>query len=127
MAQPPWFPAGPDAAGASPPLIARVAARVSGARLVIDGRPSADADPGAAPAFDRLAASVTRTPVQVQEARSLRRVFRDLGDRYDQYRARTGSPESPAVRDAASCFRRELSFAALVAYAERLEELDIPV
>jgi hypothetical protein len=31
------------------------------------------------------------------------------------------------VRDAASCFRRQLSFTALVAYANRLEELDIVV
>jgi hypothetical protein len=100
---------------------------VSEARLVLDRRESAAADLRSFPPPDPLAACVTRTPDQVREARSLRRVFLQLRDRYDDYRARTGSPESPAVRDAASCFRRQLSFAALLAYAGRLEELDILV
>lgn len=127
MSQLPPSPLDPHAAAVSPRLSARVAACVSEAGLVLDRRDSAEADLHRLPAPDPLAARMTRTPDQVREARSLRRVFLQLGDRYDGYRARTGSPESPAVRDAASCFRRQLSFAALVAYAGRLEELDILV
>lgn len=127
MSQPPPPPVGPHAAAAPERLSARVAACVSEAGLVLDGRESAEADFHRLPVPDPLAARVTRTPDQVRETRSLRRVFLQLGDRYDDYRARSGSPESPAVRDAASCFRRQLSFAALVAYAGCLEELDILV
>jgi hypothetical protein len=116
-----------DAAAIPQPLSVRVATCVSEARLVLDRRDSVAADLRSPPSPDPLAARVTRTPDQVREARSLRRVFLQLRDRYDDYRARSGSPESPAVRDAASCFRRQLSFAALLAYAGRLEELDILV
>ena len=127
MSQLPPFHIRTHAAAVPQPLSARVATCVSEARLVLDRRDSAEADLRSLPPPDPLAARVTRTPDQVREARSLRRVFLQLRDRYDDYRARTGSLESPAVRDAASCFRRQLSFAALVAYAGRLEELDILV
>ena len=127
MSQLPPFHRRTDAAAVPQPLSARIATCVGEARLVLDRRDSAGAGLRSPPPPDPLAARVTRTPDQVREARSLRRVFLQLRDRYDDYRARTGSPESPAVRAAASCFRRQLSFAALVAYAGRLEELDILV
>ena len=125
MSQP--SPVGPHSAAVPQALSARVAACVSEAGLVLVRRDSLAADSRTLPPSDPLAARVTRTPDQVREARALRRVFLQLGGRYDDYRARTGSPESPAVHDAASCFRRQLSFAALVAYAGRLEELEIVV
>jgi hypothetical protein len=61
----------------------------------------------------------------VREARSLRRVFVDLGDSYREYRRRTGAPISAEVRDAADRFRRERDLSSLVVVAARLDELDI--
>ena len=127
MSQQPPSPVDPHTAAVPQRLSAHIAACVSEAGLVLDRRASADVNLYRFSAPDPLAARVTRTPDQVREARSLRRVFLQLGDRYDDYLARTRSPESSAVRDAASCFRREVSFAALVAYASRLEELKIAV
>jgi hypothetical protein len=127
MSQLPPFHEPIDAAAVPQPLSVRVAARVSEARLVLERRDSAETGLRSLPPPDSLAARVTRAPAKVREARSLRRVFRQLRDRHDDYCARTGSPESPAVRDAAACFLRQLSFAALVAYAGRLEELDLLV
>lgn len=122
---PPYVPT--DAAAVPQPLSVRVATWVSEACLLLDRRDAAAADLRSLPPPDPLAARVTRTPDQVREARSLRRVFLQLHDRYADHRARTGFPESPAVRDAASCFRRQLTFAALLAYAGHLEEIDILV
>jgi hypothetical protein len=109
-------------------LTDRVLARVSEAGLAVDRRaratrPRATLRRPVAP--DPLSASVTRTPEQVREARSLRRVFHDLGDSYRQYRQRTGAPVSPDVRDAAYRFRRELSITSLVSVAAYLDELDL--
>ena len=59
------------------------------------------------------------------EARSLRRVFEDLGTAYRRYRKETGAPVSPAVRDAAKRFRKELSVLSLASVAGRLDELKI--
>jgi hypothetical protein len=61
----------------------------------------------------------------VREARSLRRVFNDLGDCYRDYRRRTGVPVSEDVRAAANRFRRELNVPTLVLVAASLDELDI--
>jgi hypothetical protein len=61
----------------------------------------------------------------VREARSLRRVFEELGDSYRLYRQRTGTPVSRDVRDAAYRFRRELNLTSLVSVAACLDELDI--
>jgi hypothetical protein len=101
--------------------------RVNAAALAADRRAGA-ARPKAsrrhqAPA-DPLSASETRTPEQVREARSLRRVFADLGSSYRSFRRRTGTPVSPDVREAAYRFRKELSVPSLVAVAGRLDELD---
>lgn len=108
-------------------LTDRVLARVSDAGHSVDRRagatrPRARRRPTA---VDPLAAGVTRTPEQVREARSLRRVFDDLGLSYRQYRKETGAPVSSDIRDAAYRFRRELNVTSLVSVAACLDALDI--
>jgi len=66
-----------------------------------------------------------RTPQQLREARSLRRVFDDLGLAYRRYRKETGEPISPVVREAACRFRKERSVLSLASVAGRLDELKI--
>jgi hypothetical protein len=58
------------------------------------------------------------------DTRALRRVFRDFGESYRDYRRRTGEPVSTDVRDAALRFRRELNLGSLVAVAASLDRLD---
>lgn len=67
-----------------------------------------------------------RIPEQLHEARKVQSVFLDLSARYEDYCRRTGASESRALCDAASRFRRERSLASLLAFADCLEELDIP-
>ena len=118
----------PGAKPRSETLTDRVLARVTDAGRAVDRRTgatrprSARRSPSAA---DPLAASATRTPEQIREARSLRRVFHDLGVSYRQYRRQTGAPVSSDVRDAAKRFRRELNVSALVSVAACLDELEI--
>jgi hypothetical protein len=76
-------------------------------------------------AMDLASAGSTRTPEQVREAQSLRRVFDDLGNSYRRYRRETGAPVSSDVRTAASNFRLEPSVTSLALVAARLDELDI--
>lgn len=64
------------------------------------------------------------TPEQVRRARSLRRVFVDLGTSYREFRRRTGAAVSPEVRDAAYRFRREGDVSSLVAVAASLDQLE---
>lgn len=66
-----------------------------------------------------------RTAEQAREARSLRRVFHDLGLSYRQYRRDTGAAISPDIRDAAKRFRRERNVTSLVSVAACLDALDI--
>ncbi len=109
-------------------LTDRVLARVSDAGIAVDRRMNATRPKTARrrPAeSDPLAASVTRTPEQVREVRSLRRVFSDLGRSYRKYRRRTGARISPDVRDAAYRFRKELSVTSLVSVAAELDELHV--
>lgn len=127
MADLPSRPHDPDAEH-TPTLTDRVLARVGAAGRAVDRRTSA---PRRKPArgkpapSDPLSASVTRTPAQVREARSLRWVFRSLGRSYRQYRRRTGAPVSDEVRAAAYRFRHELDLASLVSLAACLDELEI--
>lgn len=121
---------GSDGAKSSAPrhtIADRVLARVHDAGLAVDRRTSATRPraPRRRPKPDPLAASVTRTPAQVREARSLRSVFLDLGDSYRDYRHRTGAPVAADVRAAADRFRRELDVTSLVAVATLLDGLDI--
>ena len=106
----------------------RVLARVNDAALAVDRRSKATRPRSTrhrAEASDPLAAGATRTPEQVREARSLRRVFHDLGDCYRDYRRRTGAPVSEDVRAAADRFRHELTMPTLVSVAASLDQLDI--
>jgi hypothetical protein len=91
-----------------PTLTDRVLARVQEAAKVADRR-----------TLRRRAQGLDR------EARSLRRVFRDLGDSYRDYRRRTGEPVSPDIRAAAEHFRKEPNVTALVSVAASLDRLEI--
>ena len=71
----------------------------------------------------RLRSEPKATPEQAQEARSLRRVFLDMGDSYRAYRQRTGAPISPEVKGAAERFRKERSLTSLAAVAASLDQL----
>jgi hypothetical protein len=122
----------PSLSGDSDPqaqtLTDRVLARVNDAALAADRRAKATRPRSArrrAESSDPLAAGTTRSPAQVREARSLRRVFLDLGDCYRDYRRRTGAPVSEDVRAAANRFRRELTVPTLVGVAASLDQLDI--
>jgi hypothetical protein len=126
MSHSPSRPSGSDSTPSPQPLTDRVLARIRDASLAIDrharatrprsGRRHSDSQP--------RPADVTGTPEQVREARSLRRVFIDLGNSYREYRRRTGAEVSPEVRDAACQFRREPNVASLVAVAASLDELE---
>ena len=119
----------PASSDTGPNLTDRVLARVNDAR----GRtgssrqaPVAQVETPPLPAvLDPLAASMTRSPEELRQERSLRRVFLDLGDSYREYRRRTGAPVSEDVRAAANRFRRERNVPALVLVAASLDELDI--
>jgi hypothetical protein len=105
----------PSPRAVPPTLTDRVLAQIHEARRPIGRRPRRG----------RSSAALARTPEQLQEARSLRRVFLDLGDAYRQYRRRTEAPVSAAVRDAATRFRKEPSVTSLVSVAAHLDELKI--
>lgn len=60
-----------------------------------------------------------------EEARALRRVFREMGRSQRTARRQTGQPPFPGVRDAARAFRRAPSFTALVAVAASLDEVGL--
>jgi hypothetical protein len=69
-------------------------------------------------------AAASGTPEQVRRARSLRRVFVDLGTSYREFRRRTGAEVSPTVKEAACRFRREGDVVSLVAVAASLDQLE---
>ncbi len=127
MSRSPSQSSGSDPAGLPQPLTDRVLDRVREAGLALDrqARATRPRAPRRRRVADPSAASDARTPEQVREARSLRRVFLDLGDSYRQYRQRTGEPVSPGIRSAADRFRRERTLASLVSVAATLDELDI--
>jgi hypothetical protein len=111
-----------------PSLTDRVLARVHDAATALDLRTRASRPKARRrrPAVtDRLAASMTRSPEELRQERSLRRVFLDLGDSYREYRRRTGAPVSEDVRAAANRFRRERNVPTLVQVAASLDQLDI--
>ena len=111
-----------------PSLTDRVLARVNDAATALDLRARASRPKAGRrrPAVtDPLAASLTRSPEQLRQERSLRRVFLDLGDSYREYRRRTGAPVSDDVRAAADRFRRERDVPTLVLVAASLDQLDI--
>ena len=82
-------------------LVERVRVRVTQARAAIE----------------KSASSSDFTP----EARSLRRVFTQMGNSYRQHRRRTGQNVLPAVREAALAFKKEPTMDSLVLVAAQLE------
>jgi hypothetical protein len=61
----------------------------------------------------------------VRESESLKRVFRDLGVSYREYRRQTGEPVASAVREAAYKFRASPTLTSLVSVAGVLDDLEI--
>jgi phage host-nuclease inhibitor protein Gam len=113
---------------AEPPraLVERVQARVTEVGRTLDQRASraslksrrrqrAVASSHAAP----------QSPEAAQEIRSLRRVFRELGDAHREHRLRTGQHGSPALRDAAIAFKQAPSLTSLAVVAGLLDEIGI--
>jgi hypothetical protein len=72
---------------------------------------------------DRVA---PRTPAELHQWRNHHQVFLDLSSHYEEHCRRSGQAESPALCAAADRFRRERSLSSLLAFADHLDELDIP-
>jgi hypothetical protein len=103
-----------------------VAARVVEARLALERRASAS-QPKVRRSRPTPSASLTngKTPDEMRETESLKRVFRDMGVTYRRYRSQTGGPVAPGLRDAAIHFRADPSLSSLVAVAAYLDKLDL--
>lgn len=112
---------GPDGFSSTPSLTDRVLARLGDSSLTDARRAQVRRRRPTRGGLDRK----SRTPEQVREARSLRRVFLEMGDAYREYRGRTGVPVSPEVRAAAYHFQKERNVASLVSVAAHLDELRI--
>lgn len=83
--------------------------------------------PGAArrrPKGSRTGATM-HPPETDSTARSLARVFHELGDAHREYRQRTGQRVAPELREAAHLFKRDRSLTSLVAVASHLDELGL--
>jgi len=108
-------------------LTERVMERVRQAGMVVEGSTDGSTSKPRRRHSDphRRPAGGSRTPEQVREARSLRRVFLDMGDSYREYRRRTGAPVSADVRNAADRFRQERNVASLAAVAASLDDLNV--
>jgi hypothetical protein len=101
-------------------------ARIHETGLAVDRRASAARPRLRRRSGDRLQPpDDNRTPEQIRQARTLRRVFVDMGDSYRDYRRRTGEPVSAEVRGAADRFRKDLDVTSLVAVAASLDALDV--
>lgn len=108
-------------------LTDRVQERVANARLALEqraraSRPKSNRNLAQA---DSPSTSIWQLSEEAREAKSLRRVFRDLGVSYRRYRSQTGEPVAPGLRDAAYNFRAQPSLTSLVAVAAFLDELDL--
>ena len=69
---------------------------------------------------------VSRTPEQLKQSRAYYQVFLDLSGLYEEHRRRNSHADSLALCAAVDRFRRERSVASLLAFADRLDEVDIP-
>jgi hypothetical protein len=105
-------------------LTERVIARVVDARVAVDRREGATR-PKSKRRRSTVEAAAGPSSQDMRESESLKRVFRDLGVSYRQYRRQTGEPVAPAVREAAYQFRASPSITSLVSVAVHLDELDI--
>jgi hypothetical protein len=120
-------PNGAEPNNPSETLTDRVQARVANARLALDQRARASRPKSARnrAQADSPSTSIWQLSEEAREAKSLRRVFRDLGVSYRRYRSQTGEPVAPGLRDAAYNFRAQPSLTSLVAVAAFLDELDL--
>jgi hypothetical protein len=124
MPTPPVRSGGSDSEELPQSLTERVMARVVDARVAVDRREGATR-PKSKRRRATVEAAVGPSSPDVRESESLKRVFRDLGVSYRQYRRQTGEPVAPAVREAAYQFRASPSITSLVSVAVHLDELDI--
>ena len=126
MPNPPARSSGSDAEELPKSLKDRVIARVVHARTAVDRRENASR-PKAKRRRAKPAESASNgsSAENLRDAESLKRVFRDLGLSYREYRRQTGEPVAPAVREAAYKFRADPSLTSLVSVAVYLDELDI--
>jgi hypothetical protein len=116
---------GSDAEELPKSLKDRVIARVAGARSAVDRREGASRPKAKRRRQTAVEASAVPSAQDLREAESLKKVFRDLGVSYREYRRQTGEPVAPAVREAAYKFRADPSLTSLVSVAVFLDELDI--
>ena len=125
MPTPPVRSGGPQSEELPQSLTERVMARVVDARIAVDRREGASRPKSKRrrPSVESPAAGPSSQ--DLRESESLKRVFRDLGVSYRQYRRQTGEPVAPAVREAAYQFRAAPSITSLVSVAVHLDELDI--
>jgi hypothetical protein len=103
----------------------RVIARVAGARTAVDRREGASRPKAKRRRQTAVETANGSSAHDLREAESLKKVFRDLGVSYREYRKQTGEPVAPAVREAAYKFRADPSLTSLVSVAVFLDELDI--
>ena len=106
-------------------LTDRVMARVDDARIAVDRRDGATRPKSKRRKRSPVQSSVEPSAQDLRESKSLKRVFRDLGLSYREYRRQTGEPVAPAVRAAAYNFKAAPSLTSLVSVAVFLDELDI--
>jgi hypothetical protein len=108
-------------------LTDRVAARVIDARLALERRASATQPKvrRSRPKNGTTFSTNGKTPDEMRETESLKRVFRDMGVSYRRYRRQAGAPVVPGLRDAAIEFRTDPSLSSLVAVAAYLDKLDL--
>lgn len=108
-----------------PTLTERVKARVEEAESALGASPRT-AGSGPKPARPARGAKRTTTLAdgtrEELEARSLRRVFREMRTLYRGYRRRAKTPAVPELRTAVQAFKRGQSLAALVQIAAFLDE-----
>jgi hypothetical protein len=106
-------------------LTDRVMARVVDARIAVDRREGATRPKSKRRRAPAQSSAAGPTAQDLRESQSLKRVFRDLGVSYREYRRQTGEPIAPAVREAAYKFKADPSLTSLVSVAVFLDELDI--
>lgn len=114
---------GSQPAEPSQALLKRVQARVAEVGLALD---SASASRRPRKRHRRaVSPAAAQTPEAAREARSLRRVFLELGDVHRRHRRQTGQYGSPALRNAAFAFKRAPSLTSLAVVAGLLDEAGI--
>lgn len=106
-------------------LTDRVLARVVDARSAVDLREHASRPKSKRRRGVAQPVSGQPDPQELREFESLKRVFRDLGVTYREYRRQTGEPVAPAVREAANKFKAAPTLTSLVSVAGALDELEI--